>query len=165
MKTFVINGLPRSGKDSFVDFVTIIAEQYNIIVKNISSVDQVKKAAVLLGWDEEKNDIGRKFLSDLKDLSTVNYNGPLNYMKSCLTDGHAVYFFMIREPAEIHKFIKEIPDTKTICVRGKGENKFTNHADQNVSEFDYDIYIDNTGNLNWLAKKANEFVLDYILKE
>ena len=71
MKTVVIiNGAGESGKGTFVKFCRDILLPYRIFVNNISSIDQVKEVAAGLGWDGKKDDEGRKFLSDLKDLST-----------------------------------------------------------------------------------------------
>ena len=66
-KVFIINGAAGVGKDTFVEIA-----KYKIFIKtglptyNISSVDNVKTAAKILGWDGEKDARGRKFLSDLK---------------------------------------------------------------------------------------------------
>lgn len=165
MICIVINGLPRSGKDSFVNFCSEYLASKNISSFNISSVDRVKMAAYTLGWDGTKDQKGRKFLSDLKDLSTVNYNGPLNYMKSCIDENSKdVYFFMIREPSEIHKFVKEYPKHSiTVCITRNNLQEFDNHADQNVYEYDYGVYIDNNKDIEDLQKEAIEFA-EYILK-
>ena len=58
----VINGSVGVGKDTFVQFCAEYAP-----IMNISSVDKVKEAAkVLAGWNGEKDEKSRKFLSDLK---------------------------------------------------------------------------------------------------
>ena len=63
----VINGSGGVGKDTFVQF----CNEYTPIM-NISSVDKVKEAAkVLAGWNGEKDEKSRKFLSDLKELNTM----------------------------------------------------------------------------------------------
>ena len=74
---------------------------------NISSVDKVKEAAkVLAGWNGEKDEKSRKFLSDLKDGDNYNveffndfgnmYFLDLRKLKNLLDDGdknfYAVYF-------------------------------------------------------------------------
>lgn len=59
----VINGLPRSGKDTFVYLVSKYA-----ITSNFSSVDFVKDVAKYAGWNGEKDGKSRLFLSKLKEL-------------------------------------------------------------------------------------------------
>ena len=75
-KVIIINGTGGSGKDTFVNFCS---EFSNII--NISSVDKVKEAAkILVGWNGEKDEVSRKLLVDLKQLS-VDYNDePTKYI-------------------------------------------------------------------------------------
>ena len=145
---FIINGPPRSGKDTFVDMCRSISDETNgPVFHNISSVDKVKQAAEILGWDGLKDEKGRKFLSDLKDLSTELYDGPLNYMKSKIEKyPFDIGFFHVREPSEIHKIVKLFPSAKTIFIQRETQN-FNNHADKNVEMYDYDFYIDNTSSL------------------
>ncbi len=68
-KLIIINGVARSGKDTFID----IFKSLNPNTINISSIDKVKELAREMGWDGTKDDKSRKFLSDLKDLWT-DYN-------------------------------------------------------------------------------------------
>ena len=64
-KVIVINGMPRSGKDTFVSFVSKYAA-----TTNFSSVDFVKDVAHFAGWNGEKDPKSRLFLSKLKELLT-----------------------------------------------------------------------------------------------
>lgn len=64
----IINGTGGSGKDTFVQFCS----KYNKVM-NFSSIDKVKEIARLIGWDGKKTEKDRKFLSDLKKLTT-EYN-------------------------------------------------------------------------------------------
>ena len=57
----VINGVGGVGKDTLCD----IASKYYKVM-NVSSVDPIKDAARILGWDGAKEPKDRKFLSDLK---------------------------------------------------------------------------------------------------
>ena len=61
----IINGTGGCGKDTFVSFVSKYKRVYNF-----SSIDKVKEIAKLIGWDGGKTDKDRKFLSDLKKLTT-----------------------------------------------------------------------------------------------
>ena len=82
-QVFIINGSGGVGKDTFVEFVEMIptfefiGENENSTVwfknfeiKNYSSVSKVKEIAKIIGWNGEKTERDRKFLSDLKLLTT-----------------------------------------------------------------------------------------------
>ena len=67
---FIINGSGGTGKDTFCNMIRDYSGHDTYI---ISSVDDIKKKAQLMGWDGvSKTDKDRKFLSDLKDLCTVS---------------------------------------------------------------------------------------------
>ena len=160
---YIINGFPRSGKNTFVDLFAEVAG--DIKVNDISSVDKVKEAALLLGWDGEKNLKGRKFLSDLKDLSSSQYEGPLLY---CLQAGTMhdplsipyVSFYHLREPLEIDTLKQTLINRgyrcKTIILRREGveKNEQSNHADSEVLNYSYDLEINNNGTLEDLKNRA-----------
>ena len=99
----IINGCGGVGKDTFVDYCRIFAN-----VTNISSVDKIKEAAKLLGWDGGKTEDDRKFLSDMKLISTGYNNFPYEYIKENIEKfmeerSSNVLFMPIREPEEIDK--------------------------------------------------------------
>ena len=124
-------------------------------------VDKVYEAADLLGWDGEKDEKGRQFLSDLKDMSTEKYNGPMRYMESQINIyllKPYIAFFMIREPEEIQKFCDKIKNTTTLLIRRPNTKQFKNHADINVLNYPYDYLIHNCGSLLDLKKEANTFI-------
>lgn len=62
-KIIVINGLPKSGKDTFASFASKYAT-----TTNFSSVDFVKEVAKFAGWNGVKDLKARLFLSKLKEL-------------------------------------------------------------------------------------------------
>lgn len=162
MKHYIVNGKPQSGKDTFVDEIVRLMEKDGMEAVKISSVDKVKKAAYILGWDGVKDAKGRKFLSDLKDMSTLFYNGPFEDMKEWIYYGeYQSIFFFIREPEEIQKLIDAYPPGtfETICMI-RSDNKsddYGNHADNRVYNFRYDYQIYNDGELNHLMKLAKIF--------
>lgn len=147
----IINGSGRSGKDSFVNFTKMHFKDWNVY--NISSIDKIREAGKLLGWDgASKEQRDRKFLSNLKDLSSMFYNGPLEYMLEKFSSFKEPYigFFHIREPEEIEKFINVLPEKvqkETILVKRDNEIEFQNHADSRVNFFDYDHIIYNNKNI------------------
>ena len=67
---FIINGSGGVGKDTFCSMVNEISINRSY---SYSSVTKIKEIASELGWEGKKTEKDRKFLSDLKDLST-KYN-------------------------------------------------------------------------------------------
>lgn len=163
---WILNSVARSGKDTFVDIVKryMIRNKIYRPVKNISSVDRVKEAALLLGWDGIKDNTGRKFLSDLKILSTENYNGPFEYMTNRMEQAYdnSILFFHIRESTEIAYFKRCYPQTKTILIK-RDVIVPNNMADQNVNDYDYDYYVDNFLTLEYYEFTVEKFIEEHIL--
>ena len=184
MKIIVLNGSGTSGKDTVVSMIDeymnirLIRGKRSAVVSNISSVDQIKEVAKQLGWDGTKDNKSRKFLSDLKDLSTEYNNGPFKYMKMSIENAlrdrrfkskilgihlDALVFLHIREPEEIQK-IKEYygDDCETMLIKRDSVEQFANHADSNVDKYEYSIIIDNNGTLEELNEKVIN-VIDEIM--
>lgn len=159
-QVFIINGSGGCGKDTFISFVSDIA-----CVTNFSSVDKVKEIARIIGWDGEKTERNRKFLSDLK-LLCIDYNDmPFNSMKDkfeeFLNDISTFLFLHIREPEEIEK-AKNAFNAKTILVkRDSLEHIISNMSDANIFNYDYDVIIDNDKGIEELRDKAWYFVQDF----
>lgn len=162
-QVFIINGSGGVGKDTFVAFVK---KNSNQPVMNFSSVDKVKKVAKIIGWSGGKTERDRKFLSDLKLLCTDYNNMPFNSMgekvKEFNESNAAMLFLHIREPEEIEK-AKTAFGARTILIRREAVKQITsNIADRNVFNYQYDIVIDNNGDLTALEGKASDFVRDFI---
>lgn len=167
----VINGAGRSGKDTLCDITQGIYDNFDFNVLNISSVDQVKECAKMLGWDGvSKTEVDRKFLSDLKDLSTQYCDAPLKYESKKVEDFYrlstsGILFIHIREPQEIKKLVNRYPEIKTVLVRNKNAPKIAgNHADANVENYQYDYYIDNNGTLDEYKETVLSFIDNLINK-
>ena len=167
MKYFIINGRPRSGKDSFVNFCL---EELGAFGKLISTVDFVKKIATECGWDGTKDLKNRKFLSDLKDLLTnwgdVPYKKTLQEIDMFKFDlncwnvsDKGVVFIMCREPKEIERFERELNAKSVLIQRASVEfEQQSNHADSEVLNHKYDYIIENNGTIDELKEKAKDFL-------
>ncbi len=158
---FVINGLPRSGKDTFVNEFNCIYNQCISLahVHNYSLVHNVKEIAKKIGWNGEKDDKSRKFLSDLKDLTDKYNNFSLNatikeieaflYNEEEMTS-NSFLFIHARDPQDI-EFICNKYNAKSILIRRLGNeiidrhSEYSNHADCNVYDYTYDYEITNPG--------------------
>lgn len=152
----ILNGTGGSGKDTFIDFCKKYAK-----VMNASSIDKVKEIAKLVGWDGGKTDKDRKFLADLKHLTTeyndMAFNDIKKSVKKFLDNDDEILFIHIREPKEIEKAKKEF-NAVTLLVKREGlENIETNDADKNVDNYSYDYIIYNS-TLEKLENDAKKFV-------
>ena len=158
----IVNGPARSGKDTFCSLCRDRAYFYDMLIAQISSVDIIKEVARRLGWNGEKDDKSRKFLSDLKDLSTQYSDAPLEYLTkefNRVKDHDNVMLFMhIREPEEI-KRAKERFDALTLLIKRPGYEPIqSNHADRDVDQFDYDYTIVNNVTMQDLEQQASDFI-------
>ena len=173
MKIVIINGAPRSGKDTFVGFCL---DQLKECGHAFSTVDFVKDVAKYCGWNGEKTPKDRKFLSDLKDLLAEWNDVPYQMIRSEIAKIYLiaeqygvdhnkfVIFIHCREPEEINRFVREYGAITVIVRRPDVENvEQTNHADSNVFNYEYDVTIWNGEDLDHL-KLAADFFLDKLLK-
>ena len=139
----IINGTGGSGKDTFVEYCMKYAK-----VINFSSIDKVKEIATLIGWDGEKTERNRKFLSDLKKLTTEYNDMAFNSIKDAVSNfevsDNEILFVHIREPEEIARAENSF-NAKTLLVKRVGHSNITtNYSDANVDNYDYDFVIENT---------------------
>lgn len=152
----VINGTGGSGKDTFVEF----ASKYEKIL-NFSSVDKVKEIAKIIGWEGGKSEKDRKFLSDLKKLTTEYNDMAFNSLKAAVegfeNSDDEIMFIHIREPEEIQRAVSNF-GAKTLLIKRTGlENISSNYSDASVDNYNYDFVIENS-TLENLENKAEEFV-------
>lgn len=152
----VINGTGGSGKDTFIEFVS----KYEKIV-NFSTIDKVKEIAYLIGWNGKKTEKDRKFLSDLKKLTTEYNDMSFEVMKQAIKDFQVsdkeIMFIHIREPEEIKRTVDQFK-AKTLLIKRTGLKAITsNLSDARVEEYPYDFKIENT-TLKNLEKEACNFV-------
>lgn len=129
---------------------------------NYSSVDKIKKIAKIIGWNGGKTEKDRKFLSDLKIL-TSNYNDmSYNDMKNVINvfkhNNASLLFLHIREPTEIQRVVNDFK-AKTLLITNNNIKQIkSNMADANVLNYKYDYVIDNSGTLKELEQKAIKFI-------
>lgn len=153
----ILNGMCLSGKDSFVTFCNKYAK-----CKNISTVDKVKEAYALLGWDGDKSEQHRKALSDIKDIGTTNLDHPYTYIKSEIEkfykSDEEIMFIHSREPDEIDRFKKAFGCITILVENPQVKQVTSNHADRDVNLYQYDYTILNNSTLEDLDYQAMNFV-------
>lgn len=156
--------MARSGKDTF-------AEYLNDFVPTLkySSIDKVKDIAKQCGWDGTKDEKSRKFLSDLKVLTSQFNDMPFQAIKTVVEQfkedkEKRILLIDIREPTEIEK-VKKTFNAKTILIkRNSVKNITSNMADANVFNYKYDYIIENNGTLDEFYWTVYKFVKDVLKK-
>lgn len=153
----VINGSPRVGKDTFIGLFSNYAK-----TKNISSIDKIVESAKILGYNGNKNETNRKFLSELKELSTKFYDSAYNYISNQIKEfknsSYEVLFIHIREPKEIERIVKDFGAITMIVENNRVDKITSNSSDSNIYEYKkYDYILHNDGTLEDLSKKARGF--------
>ena len=141
----VINGRGGVGKDTLCEFA---AEEWK--VENHSSIDPIKELARQAGWNGEKDDRSRKFLSDLKRLTTEYNDLPTKYLcgkvEEFAASGDDILFVHIRECGQIQHFIDAVGGKARVLTllvrRGEGRT-YGNVSDDNVEDYDYDLIYEN----------------------
>ena len=160
---FIVNGMARCGKDTFAQFVGDL-----VPTKKISSIDKVKNIARQCGWDGvSKTEKDRKFLSDLKVLTSEYSDMPMRYICDLYNEfirdsEHVVLLIDIREPENI-KVAKQLFNATTILIRNKNVKQInSNMADANVENYDYNYILENNGSLDEFRDITNDFMKNYL---
>jgi len=168
---FIINGSGGVGKDTFVQLVSTELndklKRFHTVV-NFSSVDKVKDVAREIGWDGKKSERDRKFLSDLKILTSEYCDMPFKSMKNkvieFMEDEESKFLFLhIREPEEISRAVRVFGAKTILIVRDSVKHITSNMADENVFNYDYDYIINNNGTKEELNRKVKEFIEGILL--
>lgn len=161
-KIFITNGMARSGKDTFAEMLNKF-----VWVRKYSSIDKVKSIAVHCGWDGGKTERDRKFLSDLKDLTTEYSDLAFKSIEQAVEifmgdNFHEVMLIDIREPEEIAR-AKEAFNAETILIYNKNVPIISsNDADANVFNYVYDHVVYNNGTLDEFYEEVKKFAVDIL---
>lgn len=162
-KLFTINGLPDSGKKTFIRFIQNLLPNISVI----NYIGPAKKIAESMGWNGRMTDRSRNLISDI-DYLWSNYNDGLikkliNQVKEELEDydKEHIFFISIRRPEQIEKFKQNFKVT-TILINRPGIIQPTNLADLSIFSYKYDIVINNNKGLDELHSKAKAFILEYL---
>ena len=115
MKVIVISGQAQVGKNTFINF----CKEGDYDVYDFSTIDYVKEAAKQIGWDGEKDNRGRRLLSDLKDCLTRYADIPFKKVVS-ISDGNSeIISAILQEGMQI-----QINDeTSSIMISGRLTDK------------------------------------------
>lgn len=155
----IVNGKPRAGKDTFAEMLNKFIPVYKY-----SSIDKVKTIAMDCGWTGAKEEKDRKFLSELKRITTeyndMAYKDILEKVAAFDRDEirEKIMIIDVREPEEIERLADEL-GALTVFIQNDNVPEVTsNYADANVENFDYDIKLYNNGTLEEFEEVVEEFV-------
>ena len=156
---FVVNGKPRAGKDTFA----MILNRYMDVYK-YSSVTKVKEIATLCGWDGQKEERDRKFLHELKmltseysDMSHQDVVNEINKYRNGEIEAD-VFVVDVREPEDIKRLVEEV-GAITVFIENNNVPAITsNAADANVENFEYDFVIPNNGTMKEFEDEIKLFM-------
>ena len=156
---FIVNGKPRAGKDTFAQILNRYMKVYKY-----SAVTKVKEIATLCGWDGAKEERDRKFLHELKMLTTeyndMSYLDILDKIEK-FDNGEIdadVFVVDIREPEEIERVVNETQAFTIFIENENVPNITSNNADANVENYTYDFTITNNGTLEEFEDNVKIFI-------
>ena len=155
MKVICISAKAQHGKDTSAIILKDIYEAEGKRVLITHYADLLKYICkTFFGWNGEKDDRARKFLSDLKALTAAYNDFPTKWLcrqyETFLQNDEELMFVHIREGAEIDKFVLLTGgNAKTLLIRGgermrpKCETGYGNASDDQVENYSYDYYFVN----------------------
>ena len=168
-QVIVINGKGGSGKDTICD---IVSKYYKMI--NVSSIDPIKEIAAKHGWNGEKDDKSRRFLSDLKAAFTKYNDLPNRFLKGKLAEfitdkDLEIMFVHIREPEAIESFVQRIGSFPGMCVTllvdRPGLKDYGNSSDDDVGNYAYDYTYNNDKPLEELEEDFMQFFKECLCRK
>ena len=161
----IINGKPRSGKDTFCNFVTKYCEEKGMYCDTWSTIDFEKELLedIVNREYDPKSAIDRSFLSDLKRLLNQYYDITFRDFTNLLDYYKGVFLIHTREWVEILKFQDYCRNNNikfiTVFLSRPEEQNFNNNSDLlcDSKKSMYDIIIENNGTLEDLEENAKQF--------
>ena len=141
----------------------MILNRYMDVYK-YSAVTKVKEIATLCGWDGQKEERDRKFLHELKMLtseySDMSYQDVVNEIEK-YRNGEIeadVFVVDVREPEDIKRLVEEV-GAITVFIENDNVPAITsNAADANVENFEYDFVIPNNGTMKEFEDEIKLFM-------
>ena len=161
----IINGKPRSGKDTFCNYIVKYCEEKNEYCDVWSTIDfekELLEEIVNRPYDPTSS-IDREFLSEFKRLLNLYYDITFRDFQNLLEFYDGIFLIHTREWAEILKFKDYCVENNikfiTVFLTRPEEQNFTNESDFYCSSTKdmYDILIENNGTLEDLKENAKQF--------
>jgi hypothetical protein len=166
VKVIVVNGLSRSGKDSFIDAIR----------KKVPAL--IEHSTIYTVWDSllyldminpiKKGPEEREFLAAVKQ-AWINYNeGPFKEVVHMADELEKEYAFTsnidrvllavhVREPEEMKKLKRHFED-RMFTVKVTRPEITAQPGDENVNNWNYDFEVYNEGDLEYLDTLVDAFI-------
>ena len=161
----IVNGKPRAGKDTFALLLNKSEPVYKY-----SIIDKVKAIALDCGWKGGKTEKDRKFLSDLKKLTTdysdMSYNDVIDKATEFYCDEikERILLIDMREAEDIDRAKYDMNAITVFIKNDNVESITSNEADANVENYEYDYYIENNGTIKDFETNIKVFYFNIVLK-
>lgn len=161
----IVNGKPRSGKDTFSKFIVKYCEEKDLSVDVWSTIDFEKDLLYeITRRDYDPNsELDRNFLSELKQLVNHYYNTTFRDFTNILEFFDGIHIVHSREWEEIKDFKSYCKENNikciTVFIESNRQKEFYNYSDMfcdNEKKL-YDIIIQNNGTLEELEENAKQF--------
>lgn len=184
-RTFVvvINGAPKSGKDTFCELCKKYCntdESANVTI--LSSVDPIKQVLYNFGWDGQKSDDIRDIIMKIKQIWINAQNGPTAFLFTNIMEFHKnhigednIIFLHIREPEEIDKIKNMMTGFDAIgiefytilLIREQADHSNQRDADNTdiIESYKYDKVLENNGEHLFDLDELCEGFIDWLLDE
>jgi len=164
----VINGVARSGKDTFVNLARYYLKDKTIY--NISTVQEVREFCQdMLGIPfYDKSDLARalwhKTKMKYRDWIFWSITKNIDTMERCTGD-NIVWFIHSREPEDIQAYKNKYGETLvSLLIKRDNLSIPNNKADKGVFDYDYDVVIENNDDIVDFDKEVKVFVDKYLIK-
>jgi hypothetical protein len=174
-RVVVLNGVAKSGKDTFVKMVESVAMRdpnHKVVVGLTSTIDPIKNVmAKEFGWTGGKTEKDRLFMHNLKMLTTEYCDLSFSHTKHKIDaffevwtewgdmDG-AIMFVMAREPKDIARYADHYGSRAVTALMRMPLAEASipdNEGDQGVFDYSYDYFIENIKDLKYLQVVAENF--------
>ena len=174
MKTvIVVNGKPRSGKDTLISLMRDALSAAEIQSTAYSSIDPVKEMLREYVDLRAKTEADRKLLSIVGDAMQEHSQFRTGRCAWMIDDffhdlDHGVFFLHMREPELIERMRTSCQEAgirfiSVLLHADRAENVTSNPSDAGVENGVYDAHLTNNGTLEDLATEAAWFVKDRLL--
>lgn len=166
----IVNGLPRAGKDSTIDFMRGHLREARIQAGSFSSIDPVRAMLTGLGIDlSAKTPADRKLMAEVGDSLQEHGQWRTNWSVMNALDffgdnESGVFFIHMREPALIAMVRKrleslEIKVLTVLVLSNRAEMITNNRADAGVLNGRYNERITNDGTLEDLESATFKLLI------
>ena len=161
----IVNGKPRAGKDTFALLLNKCEKVYKY-----SIIDKVKAVALDCGWKGGKTERDRKFLADLKDLTTkysdMSYNDVYDKVVDFYCDEikERILIIDMREPKDIERAVDQFDAISIFIKNDNVPAVISNAADANVENFKYDYIIENNGTIQEFEGNVRAFYYNILMR-